>query len=68
MELCPVCRSRDATCKIRFCEGDFFSCSRESRRGGEGAEAPDRRNEGEDYGGGESRRCPDVWTRCQGQK
>jgi len=27
MELCPVCRHRDATCKIRLLRGQtFFSC------------------------------------------
>jgi len=27
MELCPVCRYRDATCKIRLLRGQtFFSC------------------------------------------
>lgn len=27
MELCPVCRHRDATCKIRMLRGQtFFSC------------------------------------------
>lgn len=27
MELCPVCRHRDATCKIRLLHGQtFFSC------------------------------------------
>jgi hypothetical protein len=27
MELCPVCRFRDATCKIRLLRGQtFFSC------------------------------------------
>ena len=27
MELCPVCRHRDATCKIRLLRGlTFFSC------------------------------------------
>jgi hypothetical protein len=27
MELCPVCRHRDATCKIRLLRGKtFFSC------------------------------------------
>ena len=48
MELCPVCRHRDATCKIRLLQGQhFFSC--ESCFEVEERKAPARRDESRDY-------------------
>jgi hypothetical protein len=48
MELCPVCRYRDATCKIRLLHGQtFFSCK--SCFEAEERKRPPRAPESRDY-------------------
>jgi hypothetical protein len=53
MELCPVCRHRDATCKIRLLRGlTFFSCktcyeAEERKRPAMGHDPRDHRGERE---------------------
>jgi hypothetical protein len=48
MELCPVCRYRDATCKIRLLRGQtFFSCK--SCYEAEERKRPERPREPRDY-------------------
>jgi hypothetical protein len=67
MELCPVCRFRDATCKIRLLRGQtFFSCKScfeaEERR------LPARRPEGEDYWGRREPALPQLLDEVSGPK
>ena len=50
MELCPVCRYRDATCKIRLLRGKtFFSC--QSCYDTEERKRPQRGPDSRDYWG-----------------
>jgi hypothetical protein len=67
MELCPVCRFRDATCKIRLLRGQtFFSCK--SCFEAEERKRPDRRPEGEDYWGRREPALPRLLDEVSGQK
>lgn len=48
MELCPVCRYRDGTCKIRLLRGQtFFSCK--ACYEAEERKLPERRPDPEEY-------------------
>jgi hypothetical protein len=68
MELCPVCRFRDATCKIRLLRGQtFFSCK--SCFETEERKLPARRSdEREDYWGRREPALPNLLDELSGSK